>query len=141
MDPIESVSYSLLTPPVDGYFPPIDGYPTCIPDAVAALAACERICNRGVKLWAGTPRNSGMGRCAALSANASATCSATMALLARSGTLTVSVQWLQLRACVSACVACAMECESYLNGHLHCRACAAACRRCEVACRTLMGRL
>lgn len=123
------------------FLPAVSGYPTLIADTRAALAACERACRRGTRVWASDPPNNRMAQSAALAAQAEATCAATLALLAREDLLTVSEKWLQLRMCVAACVACAMECEKYENGHWICRACAAACRHCEVSCRALMGRL
>ena len=47
-----------------------------------------------------------------------------------------------LRACETACGACAEECERHAGHHEHCRICAEACRACERACgelRTALG--
>jgi hypothetical protein len=42
-----------------------------------------------------------------------------------------------LRACETACGACAEECERHAEHHEHCRICAEACRACERACAEL----
>jgi hypothetical protein len=42
-------------------------------------------------------------------------------------------------ACVTACRACAAECDRHAAHHEHCRICADVCRRCERACDDLLA--
>ena len=42
-------------------------------------------------------------------------------------------------ACLTACRACAEECEKHAAHHEHCRLCAEACRRCEAACLRVLA--
>jgi hypothetical protein len=48
-----------------------------------------------------------------------------------------------LHACVTACLACAEECDHHIGrrGYSHCAACAEACRRCAEACRKVVDGL
>jgi hypothetical protein len=46
-----------------------------------------------------------------------------------------------LRACRTACAACAEECERHAGHHRHCAICAEECRACERACDALLGAL
>ena len=46
-----------------------------------------------------------------------------------------------LRACRTACSACAEECERHAGHHRHCAICAEECRACERACDSLLGAL
>jgi hypothetical protein len=46
-----------------------------------------------------------------------------------------------LRACRTACAACAEECEGHAAHHRHCAICAEECRACERACGVLLDAL
>ena len=61
-------------------------------------------------------------------------CQATARLIARPAEQEPEVLRAQLEACVTACRACAAECEKHASMHEHCRVCAEACRACADAC-------
>jgi hypothetical protein len=86
-------------------------------DDVAELAACIRLD------WVCT------GACEALA----------RALSVRAGH-TETLEAL-LRACSTACTACAEECERHAAHHEHCRICAEACRACMRSCDELSAAL
>ncbi|MBZ9715444.1 four-helix bundle copper-binding protein [Deinococcus multiflagellatus] len=79
-------------------------------------------------------------RCITLNTQCAAVCQATAKVLASPGQGGAQVLQAQLEACLSACQACAAECEGHAQemNMAHCAVCAESCRRCEQACQVLL---
>jgi hypothetical protein len=61
-------------------------------------------------------------------------CHTTEGIVLRQTAQDIQVLRAAVTACLTACRACADECDKHAAHHEHCRLCAVACRRCEAAC-------
>jgi len=68
-------------------------------------------------------------------------CVATGKILSRHAGHNADITLSVLRACRTACKACADECGQHASMRRHCEVCAEACRRCEQACTDLLTAL
>ena len=82
-----------------------------------------------------------MERCVRLCLDCSDACVATGRIVSRQTAPDAAIQRTALEACLTACRACAEECERHAPHHEHCRLCAEECRRCERACEELLAAL
>jgi hypothetical protein len=73
-----------------------------------------------------------------LCADCADACDATGRIVARQTAPSVELVSATIRACASACLACAEECDRHAAHHEHCRLCAEVCRRCKQACDDLL---
>lgn len=104
-------------------------------DCAEACTACADACLHEDSIKALVP-------CIHLNADCADVCEVTGKLLSRyTGGGSVVVLRHQLAACISACRACAAECEAHGDMHEHCRICAETCNACEQACQALIGDL
>jgi len=80
-------------------------------------------------------------KCIDLDLDCADVCGATGRLIARAGGSDPMVTQAQLKVCIAAGNACAIECEKHASMHEHCKHCAAACHACYQACEQAMQSL
>jgi hypothetical protein len=80
-----------------------------------------------------------MARCARLCLDCADACVDAGRILSRQTDPDANTQKAAAQACLTACRACADECERHAQHHEHCRLCAGECRRCERACAELLA--
>jgi hypothetical protein len=68
-------------------------------------------------------------------------CQATLRIVVRQSAQDLDVTRATVEACMTACHACARECDKHAAHHEHCRLCAEVCRRCEQACAGVLAAL
>ncbi|MES2639444.1 MAG: four-helix bundle copper-binding protein [Myxococcota bacterium] len=115
-----------------------------IPGFAAAITACldcTIVCNSCADACVAEDKLKMLQRCIRLDLDCSAICAATATMLSHAYDADARVLRAQLQACLTACVACAEECERHARTMEHCRICAETCRTCERACQQVMERL
>lgn len=100
-------------------------------DAVRHAMYCAAICNSCTD--ACSAEDMDMQRCIRLCSDCSDICTATYRVAARRTSGNVAVIERMLDTCITACEACAEECDKHDNDH--CRRCATMCRECADDCR------
>jgi hypothetical protein len=114
--------------------------PAAIARGIDAGLSCAQACTACADACLGEDDPSALAGCIRLDWVCAGACEAlTRALSVRAGH-TETLEGL-LRACRTACAACAEECERHAAHHEHCRICAEECRSCERACDELLTAL
>lgn len=106
-------------------------YNEALAEAVKHAMYCAAICNSCVDACSAETMD--MSRCIRLCSDCSDICTATYKVATRRTSGNVAVIEATLQACITACTACAEECEKH--DHDHCRRCARMCRECADDCR------
>ena len=99
-------------------------------EAVKHAMYCAAICNSCAD--ACSAEDMDMRECIRLCMDCSDICTATYRVASRRTSGNVRVIEAQLRTCIAACEACAIECDKH--DHAHCRRCATMCRECARDC-------
>jgi hypothetical protein len=99
-------------------------------EAVKHAMYCAAICNSCAD--ACSAEDMDMSACIRLCMDCSDVCTAAYRVASRRTAGNVRVIEAQLRTCIAACEACAIECEKH--DHPHCRRCATMCRECARDC-------
>jgi erythromycin esterase-like protein len=110
-----------------------DALARCIEECVACAQACTACAD--ACLSEGMVAD--LAKCIRTDLDCADICTTTAAVLSRHTGYDAQVT----RAVLTACRACADECERHAATHAHCRICAEACRACADACATLLDRL
>jgi hypothetical protein len=101
---------------------------------IDTLFGCAQSCTSCADACLGEEDVSTVVRCIRLCTDCADVCLATGRVLSRQTETDPQVVRVLLDACVTACAACAEECERHAAHHDHCRVCGEECRRCEEAC-------
>ncbi|BCB91620.1 four-helix bundle copper-binding protein [Phytohabitans suffuscus] len=109
--------------------------------AIEACFDCAQTCTACADACLADDMVADLRRCAALDLNCADLCETTGKLMSRPTGFDAVLALQTVRACATACGACAMECERHARAHEHCRVCAETCRRCERACEDLLAAL
>ena len=105
-----------------------------IADCIDILQACAQTCQSCADADLGEPELKQMVRCVRLNHDCADVCATTARLLSRPSMIAPEIWLAQLQACITACRACAEECQQHAQHHEHCRMCADTCRQCIAAC-------
>lgn len=109
-------------------------------EAIDALSVCVKACTTCADACLGeTSHVAELRRCIRLSLDCADVCALTARLLLRHTEISDLVVSAQLRACVTACQACAEECRKHSGAYEHCHLCANACRNCQQRGSYLIG--
>lgn len=100
---------------------------------------CAQACTACADACLGEEHRAELFRCIRLNLDCADICDATGHVLSRQTAPDPLVTGELLRACVTACQACADECSLHAPHMQHCRICEAACRACERACGQLLS--
>lgn len=106
----------------------------CIEECLDCRASCTACADASLS----EPDVQEMIRVIRLCADCADACDATGRIVARQTAPSVELVSATIRACASACLACAEECDRHAAHHEHCRVCAEVCRRCKQACDDLL---
>lgn len=109
----------------------------CIEECIACAQACDACADACLS----EEHIGELVKCVRTNMDCADICTTTGRVLSRHTGYDANVTRAQLLACVTACKACADECDKHARMHEHCRLCAEACRRCEEACRALIDHL
>ncbi|MBW8486435.1 four-helix bundle copper-binding protein [Actinomadura parmotrematis] len=109
-----------------------------LPDVVLALLECAQACTACADACLAEDAVQHMAKCIRLDLDCADICTVTGRSLSRQTAFDPEVAKALLHACVTACTACAEECDRHAGEHVHCRICAAACHRCAEICRRLL---
>lgn len=104
--------------------------------AIDGALACAQVCSACAS--ACLTEDEPVVSCVHSDLNCADVCMTTVRMLSRAAGTDPAVIRAQLEVCVTACEACALQCEDHADRHDHCRLCAQACRRCAEACRALL---
>jgi hypothetical protein len=126
----------------------LDTYPrtltvdaTVLAAAIDAISDCAKACTADTDADLSEQNLAEMVKCIRLCLDCTDVCTATGAVLSRSGEYDADTTRPLLEACVAICHSCGEECKQHAPHHAHCQICAEACRRCEQACRELLAAL
>jgi hypothetical protein len=103
--------------------------------------ACAQTCTACADACLSEDRVAELRKCVRTDLDCADICQTTAWVLSRHTGYDANITRAQLEVCVTACMACAEECEQHSGEHEHCRLCAESCRRCAQACRDLLGSL
>lgn len=110
--------------------------------AISTLDECATICTQCADACLGEPDLSpALADCIRTDLDCADVCAATSRVLARQTAFDAEVARALVQACVTACGACADDCESHAEHMDHCRVCAEMCRRCEQVCQEVVAAL
>ena len=110
-----------------------------IADCIDALQECVQTCTSCADADLSESDPQMMVRCVRLNHDCADICAATARVLSRPSMVAPEIWLAQLQACVTACHACAEECEKHAQHHDHCRLCAEACRQCIQSCKDTLA--
>ena len=102
-------------------------------------AACAATCTICADACLAEPDVEALVRCIRLCLDCADACIDTGRIVSRQTEPDPDTQLRALDACLTACRACAAECERHAHHHEHCRLSAEECRRCERACANLLA--
>jgi uncharacterized membrane protein len=108
---------------------------------VKAAAECARTCTTCADACLEESDPASMRLCIRGNLDCADICDTTARLISRPGKQDPVTLRAQLEACVTACRACAQECEKHASAHEHCRICAESCRACAEACERMTAAL
>lgn len=106
---------------------------------IDACFACTQACTACADACLAEERLENLRRCIRLDLDCADVCDATARVLSRQSELESDHPLDLVRACASACRACADECGRHADMMEHCRLCAEACRACEKACAEVLA--
>jgi hypothetical protein len=107
--------------------------------AIEACYDCAQTCTSCADACLAEAAVADLRQCIRLNADCADICAAAGAMLGRRTGSNERLIAQVLQACITACAACAEECERHAAMHGHCRVCAEACRWCERACQGAAG--
>jgi hypothetical protein len=107
----------------------------CIEECMTCAQACTACADACLSLDKVTE----LAKCIRTNMDCADICGVTGRMLSRHTGYDANLTRSQLQACVTACRACADECERHAGKHEHCRICAEVCRRCVEACDELLA--
>jgi hypothetical protein len=100
---------------------------------------CGVVCTLCADACLGEPQVDMLRTCIRLNMDCADICDTTVRLLARFVGRDLDVIDDQITVMMTACQACAAECERHAEQHEHCRVCAETCRRCSDVCDQLLA--
>lgn len=106
---------------------------------VTAAAECMLVCITCADACSEAFDPASLSFCIRTNLDCADICAAAARLVARPGEQDVDALQVQLGACVSACHACAKECDDHAEMMEHCRICAESCRACAEACEAMIA--
>jgi hypothetical protein len=104
---------------------------------VTAAAECAHACTTCADACLEEEDPAALRACIRVNLDCADICAVTGKLISRPGKQESATLRAQLAACVTACRACAAECERHAGAMQHCRVCAEACRACAEACERM----
>lgn len=102
------------------------------------IAMCALVCTSCADACLAEPMVGKLVRCIRLNLDCADICATTSGVLVRQVETDSAVVGELLRACATACQACAEECAKHAGMHEHCRICAEHCRACVEVCEGLI---
>lgn len=138
-EPTSTISSMLQTYPRD--LGAIDQ--TKLVTCIAACIECAQACTACADACLGEDKESlyRLTKCIRTDLDCSDICEATGRVLSRQTGYDANLTKSMLQMCITACQACADECDRHAAHHAHCRICSEVCRNCERACRELLESL
>jgi hypothetical protein len=108
---------------------------------IAACVQCSLACTACADACMAEPDVATLVKCMRTDLDCADMCEVTAKVLTRQTEFDLGVARAALRACLTAIVACAEECERHAAHHKHCEISAAVCREAEDACQHLLAAL
>jgi hypothetical protein len=113
----------------------IDARLRCITECLDCSASCTACADASLS----EDDSQDMIRVVRLCLDCADACDATARIVTRQTAPDLGLMRAAVKACATACIACAEECDRHAAHHEHCRICAEVCRRCEKACDDLLA--
>lgn len=112
-----------------------------IAELIAMLSECAYSCRACADACLAEPMVKDLRSCISTDMACAQVCDTVGALLTRRTAPDTGLLKKAVEMCVTACGACAEDCEAHAEKHAHCKHCGKICRECEKACLRLAAAL